>query len=156
MVNIPHPIRTAKSSTLGPDQYCGGGPRGNLGCRMFFFCETCRQTINMPAVILWIRFFHVGFGPFLTMLCSKTRTWRPIVHIPLVFLAPFSPLFTVFLALFLVFFQTKTVCIHVWRPCSVSKYGDWMGINGTAIDDHRAYSYGRRRRILWKKRWLTN
>ena len=107
-----------------------------------FFCETCRQTINMPAVILWIRFFHVGFGPFLTMLCSKTRTWRPTVHIPLVFLAPFFPLFTVFLALFLVFFQTKTVCIHVWRPCSVSKNGDWMGINDAAIDDHRAYSCG--------------
>ena len=36
-VIIPHPIRTAKSSTVGPNQYCGGGPRGNLGCRMFFF-----------------------------------------------------------------------------------------------------------------------
>ena len=37
MVDTPHPIRTAKLSTIGPDQYCGGGPRGNLGCRMFFF-----------------------------------------------------------------------------------------------------------------------
>ena len=40
-VIIPHPIRTAKSSTVGPNQYCGGGPRGNLGCRRasfyFFF-----------------------------------------------------------------------------------------------------------------------
>ena len=36
MVDTPHPIRTAKLSTIGPDQYCGGGPRGNLGCRMFF------------------------------------------------------------------------------------------------------------------------
>ena len=35
-MNIPHPIRTAKSSIVGPNQYCGGGPRGNLGCRMFF------------------------------------------------------------------------------------------------------------------------
>ena len=35
-VDIPYPIRTAKSSTVGPNQYCGGGPRGNLGCRMFF------------------------------------------------------------------------------------------------------------------------
>ena len=60
MVDTPHPIRTAKSSTVGPNQYCGGGPRGNLGCRMFFF-----------------------FGPFLTMFWSKTWTWRPIVNIPL-------------------------------------------------------------------------
>ena len=37
MVDTPHPIRTAKLSTIGPNQYCGGGPRGNLGCRMFFF-----------------------------------------------------------------------------------------------------------------------
>ena len=37
MVDTPHPIRTAQLSTIGPDQYCGGGPRGNLGCRMFFF-----------------------------------------------------------------------------------------------------------------------
>ena len=59
-VDIPYPIRTAKSSTVGPNQYCGGGPRGNLGCRMFFF-----------------------FGPFLTMFWSKTWTWRPIVNIPL-------------------------------------------------------------------------
>ena len=36
-MDIPHPIRTAKSSIVGPNQYCGGGPRGNLGCRMFFF-----------------------------------------------------------------------------------------------------------------------
>ena len=36
MVDTPHPIRTAKLSTIGTDQYCGGGPRGNLGCRMFF------------------------------------------------------------------------------------------------------------------------
>ena len=35
-VDIPYPIRTAKSSTVGPNQYCGGGLRGNLGCRMFF------------------------------------------------------------------------------------------------------------------------
>ena len=39
MVDTPHPIRTAKLSTIGPNQYCGGGPRGNLGCRMFFFGE---------------------------------------------------------------------------------------------------------------------
>ena len=32
-VTIPHPIRTAKSSTVGPNQYFSGGPCGNLGCR---------------------------------------------------------------------------------------------------------------------------
>ena len=116
--------------------------------KCFFFGETCRQIINMPAVILGIPFFLVSFGPFLIIFLSKTGTWRPIVHIPLVFLAAFFPFFPVFLDLFLVFFQTKTVCIHVWGPCSVSKYGGWMGINGTATDVHRTYSYGRRRRIL--------
>ena len=128
MVDTPHPIRTAKLSTIGPDQYCGGGPRGNLGCRMFFFGERCRQIINMPVVILGICRFQVSFCLFLTIFWSKTWTWRPIVDIPLVFLAAFFPFFTVFLALFLVFVRTKTVCIHVWRPCSVSKYGDWIGI----------------------------
>jgi hypothetical protein len=28
----PHPVRSAKSSTISPSQYCGGGPRGNPGC----------------------------------------------------------------------------------------------------------------------------
>ena len=50
MVDIPHPIRTAQSSTLGPNQYCGGGPRGNLGCRMLFCFLS--QIINMPVVFL--------------------------------------------------------------------------------------------------------
>ena len=30
----PDPIRTPKLSAVEPDQYYGGGPRGNLGCRM--------------------------------------------------------------------------------------------------------------------------
>ena len=29
MVKPPDPIRTPKLSTIGPAQYCGGGPRGN-------------------------------------------------------------------------------------------------------------------------------
>ena len=33
-VKPPHPIRTAKLSTVELDQYYGGGPRGNLECRM--------------------------------------------------------------------------------------------------------------------------
>ena len=54
-VIIPHPIRTAKSSTVGPNQYCGGGPRGNLGCRrasfyfLFYFFSKC---------------FALKFGPY--------------------------------------------------------------------------------------------
>ena len=35
-VKAPHPIRTAKLSIVGPDQYFGGGPQGNLGCCMSF------------------------------------------------------------------------------------------------------------------------
>ena len=36
-VKAPHPIRTAKLSTLGPDQYFGRGLQGNLRCCMSFF-----------------------------------------------------------------------------------------------------------------------
>ncbi len=36
-VNAPHPIRTAKLSTLGPNQYYGRGLRGNLRCCMAHF-----------------------------------------------------------------------------------------------------------------------
>ena len=50
MVDTPHPIRTAKLSTIGPDQYCGGGQRGNLGCWMFFFFMI--QIINLFIVFL--------------------------------------------------------------------------------------------------------
>ena len=37
-VKAPHPIRTAKLSTVGPDQYFGRGLQGNLGCCMASFC----------------------------------------------------------------------------------------------------------------------
>ena len=44
-VKAPHPIRTAKLSTVGPDQYYGRGLRGNLGCCMaslhFFIFHPC-------------------------------------------------------------------------------------------------------------------
>ena len=36
-VKAPYPIRTAKLSTVGPDQYYGRGLRGNLRCCMSFF-----------------------------------------------------------------------------------------------------------------------
>ena len=77
-VIIPHPIRTAKSSIVGPNQYCGGGPRGNLGCRrasfyLFFFIR---------------HFFFRGRGFFLSLpryrrdfghlLISSSQTPRPI------------------------------------------------------------------------------
>ena len=39
MVKPPDPIRTPKLSTIGPAQYCGGGPRGNRRCLFVFtFC----------------------------------------------------------------------------------------------------------------------
>ena len=58
MVDIPHPIRTAKSSTIGPDQYCGGGPHGNLGCRMFFFICTNFFFLG-PKFFFWTIFFFI-------------------------------------------------------------------------------------------------
>ena len=36
-VKAPHPIRTAKLSTVGLDQYFGRGLQGNLQCCMAFF-----------------------------------------------------------------------------------------------------------------------
>ena len=36
MVKPPDPIRTPKLSTIGPAQYCGGGPRGNRRCLFVF------------------------------------------------------------------------------------------------------------------------
>ena len=36
-VKAPHPVRSAKLSTVSPSQYCGGGPRGKLGCCSSFF-----------------------------------------------------------------------------------------------------------------------
>ena len=35
-VKATHPIRTAKLSTVGPDQYFGRGLQGNLRCCMSF------------------------------------------------------------------------------------------------------------------------
>ena len=45
-VKAPHPIRTAKLSIVGPDQYFGRGLQGNLGCCMsFFFFFLCKQVL---------------------------------------------------------------------------------------------------------------
>ena len=65
MVDTPHPIRTAKLSTIGPDQYCGGGPRGNLGCRMFFVLPRTNlfflsKTLHAPTPTT-IRSNHNGY-----------------------------------------------------------------------------------------------
>ena len=35
MVKTSDPVRSRKLSTIGPTQYCGGGPRGNRWCRTF-------------------------------------------------------------------------------------------------------------------------
>ena len=65
MVDTPHPIRTAKLSTIGPDQYCGGGPRGNLGCRTFFVLPRTNlfflsKTLHAPTPTT-IRSNHNGY-----------------------------------------------------------------------------------------------
>ena len=39
MVKPPDPIRTPKLSTIGPAQYCGGGPRGNRRCLFVFILD---------------------------------------------------------------------------------------------------------------------
>ena len=69
-VDIPHLVRTAKSSTLGPNQYCGGGPRGNLRCRMFFCFLS--QISNMPVVILGLPFLY----PCLALFSGQNRVQR--------------------------------------------------------------------------------
>ena len=49
MVKAPDPIRTPKLSTIGPAQYCGGGPRGNRRCRMFLpFWNRIPRNFNPP------------------------------------------------------------------------------------------------------------
>ena len=51
-VRAPHPIRTAKLSTVGPDQYFGRGLQGNLGCCMapFSFFALCAKSFsNVPS-----------------------------------------------------------------------------------------------------------
>ena len=40
-VKAPYPIRTAKLSTVGPDQYYGRGLRGNLRCCKSIFLFFC-------------------------------------------------------------------------------------------------------------------
>ena len=47
-VNAPHPIRTAKLSTLGPNQYYGRGLRGNLRCCMATSILFCPYLTNLP------------------------------------------------------------------------------------------------------------
>ena len=51
-VKAPHPIRTAKLSTVGPDQYFGRGLQGNLGCCMsfLFLCACCQVGYEFETV----------------------------------------------------------------------------------------------------------
>ena len=44
MVKPPDPIRTPKLSTIGPAQYCGGGPRGNR--RWCTFLKICTFLLD--------------------------------------------------------------------------------------------------------------
>ena len=57
-VKAPHPIRTAKLSTVGPDQYFGRGLQGNLGCCMsfcfFFWCQTILGGQNVRPALFWV------------------------------------------------------------------------------------------------------
>ena len=59
-VKAPHPIRTAKLSTVGPDQYFGRGLQGNLGCCMSFcfnFFSLLRTFIFLhPTFFCWPNF----------------------------------------------------------------------------------------------------
>jgi hypothetical protein len=53
-VKVPHPVRSAKSSTISPSQYCGGGPRGNPGCCscLFSCCHPFWYNISPSAALL--------------------------------------------------------------------------------------------------------
>ena len=81
-VDIPHLVRTAKSSTLGPNQYCGGGPRGNLRCRMFFFFFAnfffVTNFFLSPIFFVINFFFHQFF--FVTNFCGRHTTQNHNPH----------------------------------------------------------------------------
>ena len=50
-VKAPHPIRTAKLSTVGLDQYFGRGLQGNLQCCMaftFYFFDRLNSFLSVP------------------------------------------------------------------------------------------------------------
>ena len=66
-VKAPHPIRTAKLSTVGPDQYFGRGLQGNLGCCMsflFFFLLLGNQLFAAKANFLLARRLRVPVARF--------------------------------------------------------------------------------------------
>ena len=62
-VKAPHPIRTAKLSTVELDQYFGRGLQGNLQCcwAYFFFCRICDlkspQMSHMRHILFTFHFF---------------------------------------------------------------------------------------------------
>ena len=51
-VKAPHPIRTAKLSTVGPDQYYGRGLRGNLRCCKAFFLQRIKFFLEIKKLKL--------------------------------------------------------------------------------------------------------
>ena len=63
-VKAPHPIRTAKLSTVGPDQYFGRGLQGNLGCCMsFLFFFSSRRHKFEPRPVHAVLIMPVGRRP---------------------------------------------------------------------------------------------
>ena len=58
MVKPPDPIRTPKLSTIGPAQYCGGGPRGNRRWCTFF---TLTSTKTYLGTVIWWTFLRFQY-----------------------------------------------------------------------------------------------
>ena len=72
-VKAPHPIRTAKLSTVGPDQYFGRGLQGNLGYCMSFFFKSFRPGTCTSHRIL-VRNREIAQDT-----CSKQRDCHTII-----------------------------------------------------------------------------
>ena len=71
-VKAPHPIRTAKLSTVGPDQYYGRGLRGNLRCckAYFIFFHACTFWCSCTRAV------HQGYWRNRKRAClASTRYW---------------------------------------------------------------------------------
>jgi hypothetical protein len=68
--NLPHPVRSAKSSWWWFGQYCGGGPHGNTECCSFLalalFLQICTRTKDHVLGVL-------GFYT-LSCACGESRT----------------------------------------------------------------------------------
>ena len=74
-VKAPHPIRTAKLSTVGPDQYFGRGLQGNLGCCMSFcfFAASDAQSGEPRQREAPLRRYSIGAVPRLVAPVALVR-----------------------------------------------------------------------------------